>query len=137
MGKRLRALRALSVQRPIRLAGSVVGALRFQASESMPTGGAVDGLFGNVVHVDGNSQDRGERDQIGADMTVADCTVISAPMSHDRVYVSERAVPGRSWDKPGCGPSRACSLIERIVNVLGQANRAAFCNLHDGPNAFH
>ena len=49
-------------------------------------------LFGHVVHVDRDAQHRGQRDQVGADVAVAERAVVGAPVVHHRVDVAERAL---------------------------------------------
>src|ERR1700743_2797439 len=75
----------LAVKRAEILARAVVGPLLFQRSKQAPRARAEDAFLGDVVHGDRDAQQRRERNQVGADVAVADGTVIRAPVVHDGV----------------------------------------------------
>src|SRR5262245_15983630 len=73
------------IERSVRGAGAVVGGLRLQRSEAGPGARAENALLRYVVHVDRNAQDGGQRDEVAADVTVADRAVVGAPVVHHGV----------------------------------------------------
>ena len=56
----------------------------------------VDVLVGDVVHRNGDSEHARERDEVFADVAVADSAVVCAPVRHDGVDILERALAGES-----------------------------------------
>ena len=86
------------------------------------------------MHANGNAEHRGEGDQVGTDVTVADRTVVGAPVIHHLVGIFKRrardAVAARR--KPGAGPCVVGALPKRVGHIFRQVDRPALGNLEHG-----
>ena len=124
------------VERAEILAGAVVGAFEALRAERRPTAGTENFRLLHVVHINRNPQHRRERNQIRADVSVADSTVISTPVVHHRIDISERPVTRQTRRKPGGRPGRIRALIQRVVNFVRQINRETLGDLQRGSESF-
>lgn len=104
---------------------------------------AVDVLVGDVVHRNGDSEHARERDEVFADVAVADSAVVCAPVCHDGVDILERALAGESRSKPGGRPGRVGAHVELVVYLIGQGGGVALSYLkhraetHDDVDSYH
>ena len=81
------------------------------------------------------NKDRRQGDQVGADVSIADCPVVGAPVVHDRIYVCERAPPGDPGHEPGRGPGGIGARVQGLVYSLGQLDRVSLGDLQGRPEA--
>jgi len=116
--------------RTVGLASSVVCAL-FVHTECVPSSGSEDLFLRNVVHANGDSEHRAESDEISTDVTVADGTVVSAPVVHYVVSGLEGAafltVATRS--EPSAGPGGIGTHHKSLCYVVRKLNCPTFCYL--------
>ena len=115
---------------------SEIGSFRVGSTERIPSTGSEDVRFGHVVHIDGDSQDGGQRDQIGTDMPVTHHAVICAPIVHHRVDILEHTLAGDTRGEPRGRPGRVGALIQRVMCLFGDFNGDAFSQLQYWSQAF-
>ena len=87
-------------QRSVIGACSVIGSLDIVCAESRPTVRTEYIAIGYVVHIDGYAQHRRERKHVLAYVSVYECAVICAPISHDGIHVLKRAFTRNIGRKP-------------------------------------
>src|SRR5437868_15164495 len=112
------------IQRPEGGAGAIVGGLRLQRTEARPDARAADPLGGDVVHIDRDAQQRGERDQVAADVAVGDGAVVRAPVVYHLVDVGAWALAGRVRYEAGGGRGGVGTLVQAAVHGCGQVGGA-------------
>ena len=83
----------------------------------------------------GYAKHRAERDEIFTYVSVCECAVISAPVSHDGIYVFERALACKIRSEPSRRPSLIGSLVEYPVYFVGQRYGVAFRELKNRSDA--
>ena len=74
-------LSELFVNRSVVGAGTRVGTLLVHA-EGVPCGRTEDLLFGDIVHTYRDAQHGGQRDEVGANVSVANSTMVGSPVIH-------------------------------------------------------
>ena len=95
-------------------------------------------VVGDVVHADGDAQHGAERDEVGADVAVADGPVVGAPTVHHAVNVFETvSCRVKARHEPGGRPGRVGAHIEHLVNFGIDVNGPAFRELEHGAEALH
>ena len=109
----------VTIHRSVGLAGSVVLAFEIH-TERVPCGGTEDIGRIHIVHADGNPQHRTHGDQIGADVTVGDRTVIGAPMIHHVICRLEGRFGRHTGSEPRAGPCVVRTLPKDIVHFFVQ-----------------
>ena len=87
------------------------------------------------MHVNGNTEDTRQGDEIRADVAVAHHAVVRAPVVHHRVDIAEGALVREAWNEPSRRPSRICALLESFVGFRWQLDRLAFGDLEGGSDA--
>ena len=70
-------------------------------------------------------------------MTIADSTVVSAPVVHDIVSGLECTLTGTSGSKPGTRPCRIGSLHQSIGYFLRKLYSPSFCDLQNRTQTLH
>ena len=95
--------------------------------------GTEDLFLRHIVHADRNTQDGAQRDEIRADMTVADRAVVGAPVVH---YIISRLRTGcpltvAARREPGAGPGVVGTLPERIGHLVRQVDSPALRDLQN------
>src|ERR1700744_1122628 len=82
-------------------ASAVVGAFETLRAKSGPGAGTENFRMIHIVHIYRDTQHGGGRNEVAADMTVADGAVIGSPVVHHRINIAESAMPGQTRRKPG------------------------------------
>ncbi len=81
------------------------------------------------MHAHGNAEHGRKRDQLRADVAVAERAVVGAPVGHDAVHVGERALAREPRHEPGGRPGRVGAHFEDVVDLFGQLDAHALGDL--------
>ena len=84
---------SLSVNRSVSVTGTVIGSL-FIHPKGIPHCRSEHFLIRYIVHANRDTEHRCERDQISADMAIADRTMVCTPVSHHIIDISKRPFTG-------------------------------------------
>jgi len=125
----------LTVERTEILTRTEVRTCEIVGTECRPSARTEHLRFVQVVHVNGNTEDAGQRDEIRADVAVAHHAVVRAPVVHHRVNIAEGALVREAWNEPSRRPGRIRALLESFVSFWRQLHRLAFGDLEGGSNA--
>ena len=79
--------------------------------ESGPSVWSEDFIGPYIVHINGYPQHGSQGYQVGADMTIRYGAMISAPVTHHRIYIVEGGDSGQAWYKPGGRPARIGTFV--------------------------
>ena len=75
------------------------------------------------MHVYRNTEHRCQRDEIAANMSVGDGSVVGSPVVHHRIDIDEWSMTCDVGYEPGGGPSGIGAGIQRIVNRFRQIDQ--------------
>lgn len=90
----------LPIKRSIGCTCSIICTL-FIHTKRIPGSRSEDLFFGHIVHTNRYPKHRAQRDQISANMPIADCSMISSPIIHNIISRLKRTFSGGSRSKPG------------------------------------
>ena len=95
-------------------------------------------FFRNVVHGNRDSQHRSHCDKVCADMSIGDCTMVSAPVIHYIVSILECAFFSvASWSKPCAWPCVVCTFPEIVRYFLRKSYCPSLCDLKNRSKSFY
>ena len=100
--------------------------------ESVPCCGTEFLRFGDIVHVNGYPQHGCQRDEVRADVAVADGAMVGSPGIHDRIDVLERSRCRSDSVQTRWSARWDSSFHQRVAHCPGKLHCKAFRNLQDG-----
>ena len=90
------------------------------------------------MHADRDAEHRGQGDEVSADVSVGDRSVIGAPIVHHAVNVLEGILLRvKAWGEPGCRPGRVGTLVENGVDLRIDVHNPALGDLENRSEPVH
>ena len=124
-------LTLLFINRTVCGACAIVGAFLVHA-KGIPSGRTEDVFFIYVVHAYRNTKHRGQCNQVGTDMSVADGTVVGSPVVHNGIYIAECRFVAQARNKPSRRPSGVGALVQHFKDFRVYIGGPTFGNLQYG-----